>query len=491
MLTESLLLALAGGALGVLLGHWLLDAIRSVAPEFVRNTMPALMEIGINAKVLLFSFAVALLTSLVFGIAPVLRLARRGLVADLKEGGRSAGSGPRHRAGNVLVVAEVALSALLLVGAGLTLRSLYALFNVNPGFDAENLLVLDVALPSARYARPEQQANYFRASLSDLAALPGVEAVGAVNTLPFSTSNSGGRFLIEGQPPPAPGAEPNTGFRVINPDYFRALGMRLERGRSFNAQDNQQAQPVTIVNQAFVRQFFPHEEPLGKRIRFGIPSTPLTRSPWLLIVGVVSDVRHLDLATAAQAESYVPLEQNPSSALTLAVRTNGAPAGLLAAVRERLRALDANLPLYNVQTMEQVVTRSLFSQRLMTNVMLIFGGVALLLATVGLFGLISYAVSQRTHELGIRLALGATTRDVLRLVIGQGLRLSLIGLMIGLVGSFALMRALKTLLFGVSAADPLTFAASALILLTVSLLACWLPARRAAKVDPLIALRHE
>jgi putative ABC transport system permease protein len=491
MLIESLLLALAGGALGVLLGHWLLAAIRSGAPELVRNSMPSLMEIGINAQVLLFSFAVALLTSLVFGLAPALRLARRELVADLKEGGRSAGSGSRHRAGNVLVVAEVALSALLLVGAGLTLRSLYALFNVNPGFEAENLLVLDVALPSTRYARPEQQANYFRASLSGLATLPGVEAVGAVNTLPFSTSNSGGRFLIEGQPPPAPGAEPNTDFRVINPDYFRALGMRLERGRPFNAQDRQQAQPVTIVNQAFVRQFFPHEEPLGKRIRFGVSSTPLTRSPWLLIVGVVGDVMHLDLATAARAESYVPLEQNPRTALTLAVRTSGAPAGALAAVRERLRALDADLPLYNVQTMGQAVTRSLFRQRLMANVMLIFGGVALSLATVGLFGLISYAVSRRTHELGVRLALGATTRDVLRLVMGQGLRLSLIGLAIGLAGGLALTRALNTLLFGVSASDPLTFAASALLLLAVSLLACWLPARRAVKVDPLIALRHD
>src|SRR5262245_19196555 len=324
LLTESLLLALAGGALGVLLGHWLLGAIRSVVPEFVRNTMPAMLEIGINTQVLLFSLAVGLLTSLVFGLAPALRLARRELVADLKEGGRSAGSRSRHRAGNMLVVAEVALSALLLVGAGLTLRSLYVLFNVNPGFEAEHLLVLDIALPRTRYAQPEQQINYFRTALSDLAALPDVEAVGAVNTLPFSTSNRGGRFLIEGQPLPAPGAGPITDFRVINPEYFRTLGMRLEHGRPFNARDNQAAQPVTIVNQAFVRQFIPQEEPLGKRIRFGIPGTPLTQSPWLLIVGVVSDVRHLDLATPARAESYVPLEQNPRAALTLAVRTNGA-----------------------------------------------------------------------------------------------------------------------------------------------------------------------
>jgi putative ABC transport system permease protein len=491
MLTESLLLALAGGGLGVLLGHWLLAAIRSVVPEHVRNTMPALIEIGINTQVLLFTFAVALLTSLVFGLAPALRLARHELVADLKEGGRSAGSGPRRRAGNVLVVAEVALSALLLVGAGLTLRSLWALFNVNPGFEAGNLLVMDIALPSTRYAQPEQQANFYREALSRLAALPGVEAVGAVNTLPFSTSNSGGRFMIEGQPPTAPGAQPNTDFRIINPDYFRALGMRLARGRSFSAQDKQQGQPVTIVNQAFVRQHFPHEEPIGKRIRFGGPNTPIAQSPWLLIVGVVSDVRHWDLMTAARAESYVPLEQSPAAELTLAVRTNGAQAGLAAAVRERLRALDANLPLYNVQTMEQVVARSLFNRRLTTGVMLIFGGVALLLATVGLFGLISYAVSQRTHEFGIRLALGANTQDVLRLVIGQGLKLAGAGLLIGLAGSFALMQVMKTLLFGVSPADPMTFAASALLLLAVSLLACWIPARRAAKVDPLIALRHD
>jgi putative ABC transport system permease protein len=491
MLTESLLLALAGGGLGVLLGHWLLAAIRSVVPEHVRNSLPALLEIGVNMQVLLFAFAIALFSSLLFGLAPALRLARGQLVADLKEGGRSAGSGLRNHAGNVLVVAEVALSVLLLVGAGLTLRSLRAYFNVNPGFEAGNLLVLDIALPSTRYAQAEQQANFYREALSRIAALPGVGAVGAVNTLPFSTSNSGGQFLIEGQPALAPGAQPITDFRIINPDYFRALGMRLIHGRQFSAQDNRQGQPVTIVNQAFVRQHFPNEDPLGKRIRFGGPNTPLAQSPWRLIVGVVSDVRHLDLATAARAESYVPLEQIPSAALTLAVRTNGAPAGLMVPVRERLRALDANLPLYNVQTMEQVMARSLFGQRLATSVMLAFGGAALLLATVGLFGLISYAVSQRTHELGIRLALGATTRDVLRLVIGQGMKLALIGLSIGLASSFALMQVMKTLLFGVSAADPPTFAASALLLLAVSLVACWIPARRAAKVDPMIALRNE
>jgi len=491
MLTESLLLALVGGSLGVLLGHWLLGAIRSALPEFVRNTMPALLEIGINTQVLLFAFGVALLTSLVFGLAPALRLARHELVADLKEGGRSAGAAPRRRARNVLVVAEVALSLLLLVGAGLMLRSLQALFSVDPGFQAGRLLVLDIALPRTRYAETGQQANYFREALSRLAALPGVEAVGAVNTLPFSTSNSGRLFLIESQPAPAPGAEPATDFRVINPDYFRALGMRLERGRAFSVQDNQQAPPVTIVNETFVRQFFPDQEPLGKRIRFGMASTPVAQNPWLLIVGVVSDVRHLDLATPPRPESYSPLEQSPGPTMTLAVRTSGAPAALAPVVRERLGALDANLPLYNVQTMEQVVARSLFGQRITTSMMLMFGGVALLLATVGLFGLISYAVSQRIHELGIRLALGASTGDVLRLVMGQGLKLALTGLGIGMAGSLALMRVIKTLLFGVSAADPLTFGASALLLLAVTLVACWVPARRAAKVDPLAALRHE
>jgi putative ABC transport system permease protein len=491
MLTESLLLALLGGGLGVMLGQWLLAAIRSVIPEHVRNSQPTLMEVGLNLQVLLFALALALLASLLFGLAPVWRLTRREVVEDLKEGGRNFGAGMRHRAGNLLVVAEVALSVFLLVGSGLMLRSLYALFNVNAGFTAEKLLALDVALPPARYATPEQQGNFYREALARLAALPGVEAVGAVNTLPLSTSNSGGPFLIEGQPLPAPGAQPNSDFRIINPDYFRALGMRLERGRAFTTQDNQLTQPVAIVNQAFVRQHFPNEDPLGKRIRFGLPTTPLGQSPWLLIIGVVNNVRHLDLATPSRPESYTPLEQAPRPALTLTVRTSGAPEALLTAVRGRLRALDANLPLYNVQTMEQVVARSLFTQRLTTNVMLMFGGVALLMATIGLFGLISYAVSQRTRELGIRLALGATTRDVLRLIIGQGVKLALAGLGLGLAGSFALMRMLKTMLFGVSAADPLTFTASALLLLLVALLACWIPARRATKVDPMIALRSE
>ena len=491
MLTESLLLALAGGILGVSSAYWLLGAIHSVVPEHFKNSLPALLEIGINKHVLLFAFAVTLFSSLFFGLVPAFRLALGELVADLKEGGRNAGSGMRHRAGNVLVIAEVALSALLLVGAGLTLRSLWAYFKVNPGFEAGNLLVLDVALPPTRYQQPEQQANFYREALSRIAALPGVEAVGAVNTLPFSTSNSFGRFLIEGRPLPESGAQPNSDFRIINPDYFRALGMRLVRGRPFSAYDNQQAQPVTIVNQAFVRQHFPNEEPLGKRIRFGGPSTPLAQVPWLSIVGVVNDVRHLDLATAARPESYVPLEQIPSAELTLAVRTNVAPVELTAAVREQLRVQDANLPVYNVATMEQVLARSLFAQRLAMSITLTFSGVALLLAAVGLFGLISYTVSQRTHELGIRLALGATPRSVLRLVIGQGLKLALAGLLIGLASSFALMRMMKTLFFGVSAADPLTFAASAVLLLAVSLLACWIPARRAAKVDPLVAVRNE
>ncbi len=495
MLTESLLLALLGGGLGVMLGQWLLAAIRSILPEFVLNTQPALMELGLNPPVLLFALALALLTSVLFGLAPVWRLTRRELVKDLKEGGRNSGAGMRHRAGNLLVVAEVALSVLLLVGAGLMLRSLYALFNVNAGFTAEKLLVVDVALPPTRYARPEQQMNFYREALSRLAALPGVEAVGAVNTLPLSTSNSGGPFLIEGRPLLAPGTQPNSDFRIINPDYFRALGMRLERGRAFTAQDNQPAPlaapPVTIVNQTFVRRHFPNEDPLGKRIRFGRPTTPLEQRPWMLIVGVVNDVRHLDLATPPRPESYIPLEQVPRPELTLTVRTSGAPEAMIAAVRERLRALDANLPLYNVQTMEQIVARSLFTQRLTTNVMLMFGGVTLLLATIGLFGLISYTVSQRTHELGIRLALGASVRDVLWLVMGQGLKLVFAGLALGLAGSFALMQMMKTLLFGVSAADPLTFAASALLLALVALVACWIPARRATKVDPLIALRCE
>jgi putative ABC transport system permease protein len=491
MLTESLLLALLGGGLGVILGQWLLAAIRSVIPEHVRNSQPALMEIGLNPQVLFFALALALLTSLLFGLAPLWRLTRRELAPDLKEGARNSGAGLRHRAGNLLVVVEVALSVFLLVGSGLMLRSLYALFNVNAGFTAEKLLALDVALPPTRYARAEQQRNFYREALARLAALPGVEAVGAVNTLPLSTSNSGGPFLIEGQPSPVPGAQPNSDFRIINPDYFRALGMRLERGRGFTAQDNRQTQPVAVVNQAFARQHFPNEDPVGKRIRFGLPTTPLDQSPWLLIIGVVNDVRHLDLATAPRPESYTPLEQAPRPALTLTVRTSGVPEALLTAVRESLRALDANLPLYNVQTMEQIVARSLFTQRLTTNVMLMFGGVALLMATIGLFGLISYAVSQRTRELGIRLALGATKRDVLRLVIGQGVKLALAGLALGLAGSFASMRMLKAMLFGVSAADPLTFTASALLLLLVALLACWIPARRAMKVDPLVALKYE
>jgi len=491
LLTESLLLALAGGGLGVLLGMWTLDAIRHILPEHVVNVMPAALEIGINARSLVFALAASLLTSLVFGLVPALRLSRHDLTAAIKEGGPGVGSWSRRRAGSLLVIAEVALSALLLVGAGLTLRSLWALLHVNPGFEAANLLVMDISLPRTRYANAEQRGNFYREALGRLAALPGVKAVGAVNTLPLSTSNEGSSFVIEGRPAPAPGDVPGTDYRVINPDYFRALGIRLQSGRQFTAEDNRQAPPVTIVNQAFVRRHFPNEEPVGKRIRFGGPNTPLADEPWHVIVGVAGDVKHWDLAANPRAESYVPLEQQPRASLTLAVRSGGAPAGFAAAARRQIRALDANLPMYNAQTMEQVVARSLFTQRLTTNAMLIFGAVALLLAGVGLFGLISYSVSRRTREIGIRMALGAQRGAVLRLITRQGMKLVLIGVVIGLIGAFALTRLIKSLLFGVSETDPLTFVAVALLLTSVALLASWLPARRAAKIDPMVALHCE
>ena len=488
LLAESLLLSLLGGGLGVLLALWSVDLMRASIPEFIVRAMPSVLEIGIDKQALAFTLLLSLLTVLVFGLVPAVRASRLDLREALQEGGRSSTDSGRHRLRSLLVVSEVALSLVLLVGAGLMIRSFGNLLKVNPGFDSENVMAMNVSLPRDRYPGPRQITAFFRAVLERIAALPGVQSAGVVNTLPLSTSNATSAFTIEGGPAPAPGEIPRTDFRIITPDYFQAMGIPLMKGRRFTEGDDEAAPDVVIINQALARRYFPDEDPISRRIRFGRPGS---QGMWLEIVGIIGDVRHWDLISAPQAEAYVPLQQSPQRNMTVVLRAATDPTGLATAVRSEIQSVDPNQPVFNIKTMEEILARSLLPQTFPMALMAIFAGLALLLAAVGIYGVISYSISRRTHEIGIRMALGAQPRDIFKLVVGQGMVLTLAGVGVGLAASFALTRFLQSLLFGVSATDPATFAGVALLLAAVALLACYLPARRATKVDPMVALRYE
>jgi putative ABC transport system permease protein len=488
MLTESLLLGLGGGLLGVGLAYWAAYALRGAMPDFVVATTPAVLEIGVNPAVLLFALGAAVLTGLLFGILPALRVSRTGLSFSLKEGGRGSAGPRRGRLGRALVVAEVALSLVLLVGAGLLLRSFSALLRANPGFDPQNVLVAEVSLPASRYPDEPRQGQFFERAIEGAAALPGVEAVGVVNRHPFSTSNSGTVFLFAGRSEPEAGDLPQADYREVSRDYFRVLRIPLVAGRAFTSQDSAAAPRIVVVNRAFVHRYFADGDPLGKQIRFG---NAQSTDAWRTIVGVVGDIRHWSMRRDVQPEVYVPLSQNASQQMTLLLRTTGDPIALVPALRAEMRAVDPNQPVYNVEQMVKTVERSMLLDRFSTLLMAIFAGLALVLAGIGIYGVMSAVVSQRWHEIGIRMALGAQRSDVLRLVLSSGAALTLAGLTLGLIAALALGRFLEGLLFGVKPADPLTFAAVATLLGGVALVACWVPAWRATRVDPMVALRYE
>jgi putative ABC transport system permease protein len=488
MLTESLLVGLGGGAFGVALAYWATAALRGVTPDWVVVVAPAVVEIGVNRAVLMFALGAALVTALLFGVLPAVRASRPALSASLREGSPAVAGRSRHRLSRALVVLEVALSLVLLAGAGLLLRSLSALLRTSPGFDPDNVLVAEVSLPTSRYPEERRQAAFFERAVERAASLPGVEAAAVVNRHPFSTSNTGGVFLIAGRPEPEAGDLPRADYREVSPDYFRALRIPLVAGRGVTPQDSAGAPRIVIVNRAFVRRFFAGGNALGAQIRFGNAEST---DPWRTIVGVVGDVRHWSVRRDVEPEAYVPLAQNASPRMTLVVRSTGDPMALVPALRAELRAVDPDQPIYNVEPMRTTVERAVFGDRSATVLMIVFAGLALVLAGVGLYGVISTAVSQRRHEIGIRMALGAQPGDVLRLVLGTGGRLALTGLILGLGATVALGRVLGGLLFGVKPADPLTLVAVALVLGGVALAACYVPARRATRVDPMVALRYE
>jgi putative ABC transport system permease protein len=486
LLAESPLLALVGGGLGLLLAVWSQDWLLSLSPA----DLPRLAEIGIDGRVLGFTFAVSLLTGWLFGLAPGWQSSRLSLNEALKEGsGKSAASGSRHRLRGALVAGEIAVTLVLLIGAGLMLKSLYRLQQVEPGFDPSNVLTMRLALQQARYSEPRRQRAFFEQLLARIASLPGVQAAGAVNYLPLSGTGNRRNFSLEGQPEP----KLNLEFRMISPDYFRALGIRLRAGRLFSERDREDAPRVAIINETFARLFFSNEDPLGKRIRLGNEQGPF---PWLTIVGVVKDVKHGGLDLETSPEMYVPYLQPllPDwnvPPMFLAVRAGSEASNLTAAVRSAVQDLDRDQPLYSLATMEQLLARSMAPRRFNMLLLAAFASLALLLSVIGIYGVISYSVTQRTHEIGVRIALGARAGDVLRLVVGQGMWLAVIGVGMGLVAALALTRLMANLLYRVSTTDPVTFAVIALLLISIALLACYLPARRAMRVDPLVALRYE
>ncbi|HYJ88114.1 MAG TPA: ABC transporter permease [Pyrinomonadaceae bacterium] len=488
LLTEGMMLATLGGLGGVLLSIWGLDAMRKLVPE---GMIPRADEISLDWRVLAFSLAVSLLSGIAFGLAPAWHMLRVDVNGALKEGASKTGSGfVRGRLRNALVVVEVALALTLTVGAGLLLRTFANLRSIEPGFEAQNLLSFDISPRRANYETAAKINDLYLRGLERLRGLPGVEAVALTNKLPLE-SQFNFPYRLAGQTEFAGAVQ----YRLITPDYFNVMRMALRQGRQFDDKDTVGAEPVAIVNETFALRNFAETGPVGQQLcvgceRFGDPA--MRR-----VVGVVNDTKQRSLGEASPATVFIPLRQASEEARDIArqssfvMRTSGDPLALSAAIRNEMRQLDPGLPVRNLRSMDELISRSIAPQRFNLSLLSLFSGLGLLLAAVGIYGVMAYSVSQRTHEIGLRMALGAQARDVLKLVVKQGLVLSLIGVVIGLIASVALTRLMKNLLFGVSATDPVTLISVAVLLTGVALLACYVPARRAMKVDPLVALRYE
>jgi putative ABC transport system permease protein len=481
LLTESVLLALLGGGLGVLLAAWGIDALLALAPD----DLPRINEVAIDRYALLFTFSVTIITGIAFGLAPALQASKPDLNENLKDTGRGTTAGRRRqRVRSALVVVEVALALVLLVGGGLMLRSFVKLMQVDPGFNPKNVLTANVSLPGRKYPEDSQQAAFYKQLVGNVATLPGVQSVGGANAIIFEDFILG--FAVKGRPPANPGEMPVTNYTAVTPDYFKATGIRLIKGRFFAEPDNADAPRVALINETLAKRYFPDQDPIGQYINVTIgPET------WRQIVGIVADVKQAGLDQETPAQTYEPLWQAPTPFMTLVVRSDTPAAALSAAIRSEVLKLDKEQPVSDIKTMEQVLAASVSQQRFSMLLLAVFAVVALTLAAVGLYGVMAYSVTQRTHELGIRMALGASSRDVLRLVMGHSLLLTTIGVAIGLVAAFFLTRLMASLLFGVSASDPLTFVVIAVLQMFVALAASFVPARRALKVDPMVALRYE
>jgi len=490
LITESVLLALVGGALSLLLVFWLIKLLTGL----LLAGMPQGTSITINATVLVYCLFLSLATGLLFGLAPIFQAFSRSPSESLKEGGKTtATSDGSLRLRGFLTVSEIALSMVLLIGAGLLTRTFVGLLNVKPGFETENILTAKVTLPKYSYADSRQQADFYTRLLEAIATLPGVKAAGAVNDLPLGAGRDSDEFTIERRG--ANDVSSSTGScqdRLVSPDYFRVMNIPLIKGRTFTKADASSAPPVVIISQSFARRFFPNEDPLGQHITFADPAA----APWPTIVGVVGDVRDLALDADPDIEIYTPYQQNvlpynPLPYMSLVVSTVGDPSSLTSGVLAELHELDKNLPLPEAAPMTTVYSASISARRFNTLLLSIFAGIATILAATGIYGVISYLVTRRTHEIGVRIALGAEARNILALIVGRGLLLAVFGVTIGLAGALAVTRVLAKMLYGVTTTDPTTFVGVSALLIGIVLVACYVPARRAMRVDPMVALRYE
>jgi putative ABC transport system permease protein len=485
MLSESILLALVGGSAGVVLAIWGLDLLRSIGAQ----TVPRLAEVNLDLRVLLVTLGVAVVTGIVIGLIPALASGKPELTEALKEGGRGSTSGlRRNRLRNALVVAEVALALVLLVGASLLLKSFVRLQNVHPGFEPKNVLTMEVALPLLKYPRGKPVADFYAEVTRRVKTLPGVEAAALTTILPLSGTNSDNSFAIEGRDPTAEKVYPDEEMRVITPEYFSVLKVPLVQGRFFSDGDQFEGPGVIIVNNAFAKKWFPNQEAVGKRITLNDPRKPDVK--WLTIVGIAGDMRHRGLDLDPKPEFYQAHNQTPYRGMILTVRSAQDPRSLTSAIRREISGLDPDLPAANVRTLEQVTADSIAPRRLSVVLIGVFAAVALVLASVGIYGVMSFLVVQRTHEIGVRMALGAQRADVLRLVLGRAAKLVFIGTAIGLLLGVFSSQALRALLYNVGAFDLMTFLTVTVALAAVSLLASYIPARRATQADPMIALGH-
>jgi putative ABC transport system permease protein len=484
LLTESVLLSLAGGLVGLVLALWGTPLLVSLIPEKV----PRIHEINVDFRVLGFALLVSIATGILFGLAPALQASRVDLNESLKESARGTTGGVRQsRLRGFLIVAEVSLAVVLMIGAALLVKSFVRLLEVNPGFDPAHTLTMEISLPTlppSKYAEDQAQANFFREVLSRLNQSPGVTAAGAVLSLPLTGAQESTDVFIEGRPR-SYDQRPESDYTLVTPEYFRVLQIPLLKGRQLSDQDDEKSPAVIIINDALARRYWPNEDPVGQRLTVGFEQNPRQ------IVGVVGNIKQTTLSANARPSMYLPLLQRPTGGMSIVIRTNGDPASLSAIARAQVHSVDPGIPVTNVRTMDEIFSASIAQQRFAMLLVGLFGALALVLAAIGIYGVMSYSVLQRTHEIGVRMALGAQRTDVLKLILGQGILVSLLGVVVGVAAAFGLTRVMATLLFGITPTDAMVFATVAFGIFAIGIVATYLPAWRATKVDPLLALRYE